>query len=398
MIPEQASRPTIPASPSQASSSRPIAGARHQRGESFRSLRSQTSDDSPIWSATSSSYPPSAVLQSPYSYQQPQPPAGMRLAYEVPTAVLDLDFIIIRANRPFEQIMVGGQALRGRHISEIAGSADSESFSSIRNRLRAEREAREPAYMPPILLSGQDPLQGFSDFEVDRFSHGFSDVQYTWTQTQMGPSAQTFPVRVRLAKAGIYFVVVTLPSFRPVDPTPMQPLAPGYGGPLVLGPPLPAPEGFGPRRQSTSQSTLSTGYFPFQSATGPTQHPIPTASQTATARTYPPPQPPTPYQQPPPYLSQHLPAPATPRLPIAEPPTETTAFTPRSVPREVTQATGGPADLQLPPIADSPAASGRSRAATMDSLINQASSEEGDGDDRSPKKRRRMGIGDVLQR
>lgn len=389
---EQAPQTAVSAGFSQGPT-RPIASTRHRRAESFRSLRSTTSDESPSWSVSTPSYASSAVLQSPFVYQQPTALGGGRFGYETATALLDLDFVIIRANRPFEQIMHGGRVLRGRHISDVAGPADSEVFQNIRNRLRAEREAREPAYMPPILQSGQDPLQGVSDPDVDRFTDSFSDTTYTWTQTQLGAPAQTFPARVRLAKAGIYFVVVTLPSFKPIDQPPLQPVAPSYGAPLMLGPPLPGVESYGPPRQSASQSTPSMAYFPFSSTAVQSQPPL-GSSQQVSSFNHPTPQPPMPYLQQS-YTFQQLPAPSTPRLPIAEPPTETTAFTPRSLPRDIMHPTIA-TELQLPPLG-SPAVTGRSRATTMDSIVHQASSEEGESE-QSPRKRRRMGIDEVLQR
>jgi len=334
----------------------------------------------------------SATLQSPFSYQHPPAPVGGHPPYELATALLDLDFIILRANRPFEQIVSGGQGLRGRHISDVAGSADNESFDSIRHGLRAEREAREPAHMPPILQPGQDPLQGISESDVDRFTESFSDRTYTWTQVQLGPSAQTFPARVRLAKAGSFFVVVTLPSFHPVEPPPSQLPAPSYVAPLILGPPLPAREGYVPSRPLEVLPTPQGVYSPFQSAPIPAQRPPASLQQYPSRGQPPPPQPPTSHYQ---HSFQHLPTPQTPRLPIAEPPTDTTAFTPRSVPREVVRL--GTGELQLPPIGDAAAVTSRSRATTMDSIIHTASSDDGEGDD-SPRKRRRLGIGDVLHR
>ena len=378
-----------------------MVATRRNRAESFRSLRSQTSEDSPTYSAsTPGAYASAAPLQSPFGTHFPPTPSSIRPSYEVATALLNLDFVIIRANRPFQQIMLPGLDIRGRQIADIAAPADNESFQAIRNRLRTERESREPAYMPPIVQPGQDPVERISEAEVDQYTEGFSDRSYTWTHTQLGSASQQFPVRIRLGKASSYFIVVTLPSFRPVEPPSMQPSASMYSGPLALGPPLQPPERFVPQRQTATQSAPPTAYFPFQGTSGsiPLQRP-PGVGRFGYARTYPPPQPMVSYQEQPYPVYQPV-APSTPRLPIAEPPTETTAFTPRSTPREVALPPGT-ATRQLPPIMGSPAAE-PSGAPSVEAYMQQGiSEEEEEGEEgglRSPRKRRRVGIHDVLHR
>ena len=72
---------------------RPIAQTRHRRAESFRSLRSQASDDS-------SSMIGSTPIRGPPSFLSPyttQPPGSGPPRYEVATALLNTDFVIIRA-------------------------------------------------------------------------------------------------------------------------------------------------------------------------------------------------------------------------------------------------------------------------------------------------------------
>ncbi|RMY51750.1 hypothetical protein D0864_14366, partial [Hortaea werneckii] len=401
---ESVSRPRASSGISQASS-RPIAGVRHRRGESFRSLISQTSEGSPSYTAsTPSTYLPSVPRPSPYGAQLPSTPRSSQPTYEVATALLNLDFVIVRANRPFQQIMLPGQDLTGRQVADVAAPADDESFQAIRSHLRAEREARDPTYMPPIMQPGQDPVQDIPEAEAEQFTEGFQDHTYTWTHTRLGPASQQFPVRIRLAKAHSYFVVLTLPSFRPVEPPP-QPLAPMYSGPLALGPPLHQPDRFvaapspapAPPR-STAQSTTAPGYMPFQGVMAPPPgQPYHGPPQYGPPRPY---QTPPSTMPPPDQLYPHYPhlAPASSRLPVAEPPIQPAAFTPRSMPREILPSTRASA-LQLPPII-APGGSGGS--GSVGGSQSQAGAEEGEGEEeqgmQSPKKRRRVGIHDVLQR
>lgn len=367
--------------------SRTIASTRHRRQESFRSLRSQGSDTSAVASSPTYPHPPPPTVTDAFLGARLKPQfSTIPPWYEVPTAYLNLDLVIIKANRSYRQIMLGGAEVAGRQIAEIAAPIDGESFANIRNRLRSEREAHDPAYMPPIMHPGHDPLQGAREAEVERYAQGFQDRTYTWTQTQAGSSAQTFPVRVRLAKANTYFVAVTLPSFRPVEAVGQSQMPRAFIGSA-------SPPGIDFRaRQPVAASA------PFPPVVAPT---LQTGQPSSSRASWP---------RPPPVLDQHLQGPvrsyqADPRgasrLPVAEPPTETTAFTPRTAARELGQeSASGP---QLPPIVGSPVPvssrtmeSSDARATAMSrSGHNDTDVDEGE---RTPRKRRRLGLDDVLHR
>lgn len=372
------------------STARPIAATRHHRTDSLRSLRSQTSEGASSQSMPTPGFPP-PELQSPFTYQQPIPPTALS-PVDVPTAYLDLDLVFLRANPPFQQIMSGGQAVRGRPLHEIAAPADNETFLAIRTRLRGEREAREPAYMPPIMQSGQDPLQGVVEGDIDRLSQGFSDHTYTWTRAGPSSGAETFPARVRLAKAVSYFVVVTLPTFRPLAQAPPAVPSPAFAVPQPSAP----VGGYSPPRQSTTQSAPPSVYFPLSSTARPSAQP-----QLAGSQTYPPypagAQPRSQYGYP---TVQQAPPPTTPRPSTTETPLQILGITPQSTAREIAHPHG--AAMQLPPIGASPSTpAGVAGPSTQQPLPSSAAEEEegSEGDEfRSPKKRRRMDIDDVLQR
>jgi hypothetical protein len=341
---------------------------------------------------------------------------------EVPTAFVDLDFVIIRANQSFRQIMADDRDLTRSRLHEIAAPADAESFMSIRSRLRGEREAREPSFLPPIVSSGEDPLAGVADRDVENFTRGFSDQTYTWVQLKPGSrGAQTFPARVRLAKAATYFAVITLPSFRPMEPAPpppqaQQPVPPQYS----FGPPLPPSEEAmrEHHRQTLTHSAPPSFYYPIEMA-----HPQPRylhRRAPSFSRTYPPPQihhQPTFQQQP----SQQQPQPQNflpsqpilasslePRRPPTDPSTMTSPYistttmpAPPSMAREPqipSQSTSsalaptlGPSSM--PPIHESPS--------TAIAGVQRSSESDDDSEERrlrSPRKRRRMGIDEVLQK
>lgn len=414
MLPEPGSSSALPLGPTDPST-RPIAATRHRRQESFRSLRSQGSDGSGVASSPTYPYPPPpTATQVTFGFQYPLPPSNPPPGYEVPTAYLDLDFVILKANQSYRQIMAAGQDVVGRQLSDLAAPADGESFQSIRNRLRAERDRRDPSYMPPINQPGQDPLQGAVEADAERWTQGYDDNTYTWTQTQLGPAAMTFPARVRLAKANAYFVAVTLPSFRPVDrPSPAPPpIFTRIQQPWPPGLQTQTPERYvSPGRQTATQSAPPTGFVTFPGAVVPSQPAQRSTGPTTSSRTYPGTQPLMPYQQPqqPPPHAAFQPATGTPRLPVAEPPTETTAFTPRSTARELPPpGTPDRAGIQLPPIVASPAPGpgqlgqivaghSESRPSTQQGEASETGSDN-DGRPESSRKRRRLGIDDVLHR
>lgn len=410
-----------------ATPSRPVAPTRQRRAESFRSIQSMTSEGSSTsYGPPTPSYlpQPPPPFQAALTYQQAPPPGLSPLREpEVPTACLDLDLMFLRANRPFQQIMTGGRDIAKQRLTDVVIPVDSESITAIRNRLRAEREAREPTYLPPILSTGEDPLGGVADADIERFTQGFSDHTYTWTQLQPTPGGtQTFPARVRLAKAATYFVVITLPSFRPVEqmqqPPPPMPFIQPAPAPFAFGPPLHHAESYIMQQRQIIQSAPPSMSYAIEAGPPPMQQ------QPHAPRTYPPPYPATPFPQqrqhqqqpppPPPHYPLYQPAPVpSSRLPIAEPPSQAPPQTPQyaTLPAQQplgppTQPSGlsGPPHTQLPPIAASPSAmqgpgpSGAYGAERPPAPRSSSSEEDSEGQRlRSPRKRRRMGIDEVLQ-
>ena len=385
MMPGPASQPpvTFASSPT---STRPIAGTRHRRTESLRSLRSQTSDSSGASALPTPTYlPPPAP---PRHGLQPLPFPGAALSVvDVPTAYLDLDLTFIRANNAFQQAISAGQDVRGRRLDEIAASADANTFQSIRTQLREEREAREPSYMPPIVQQSQDLLQGVSDADVDQITRGSTDRTYIWTPNQPNVSRERFTARVKLARTNTYFVVVTLPPVRQTGPA--QPAA--LSSPFAI-PASATTQSYSPYGPGATY-TAPPSYY----GTQPGQPAAPSQQQA-------PPGPPYPgsygsyYAPPPAYQPQpqpYLPPPATPRIATSGPSSETTAFTPPTAPRQ--PATAFHESLHLPPIAGTSPAAGPPVPAQPESQPRRSSSEDDGDDERSPKKRRRVGIHDVLQ-
>ncbi|KAK6438731.1 hypothetical protein LTR95_005061 [Oleoguttula sp. CCFEE 5521] len=410
---------------------RPMATPRHRRQESFRSIQSLTSEGSPSYGPPTPSYlpQPSQPYQSALTYSSPRSSAQSNLAGEVPTALLDMNLVIMRANRAFQQIMAAGRELTQQRLTDIAAPADSESFIAIRDSLREERDGREPSYLPPILPSGETPITGVDDRDVERYTAGYRNRTHTWLQLQAAPgAAQTFPARIRLAKAATYFIVVTLPSFRPIDDRPPPQQRSVYSPHLAFspGPSLQQPRPITPQQRPPSvHSAPSYTYRPEDSRTYQTQQqqqqPHQQSPSGPSSFTYPPAQQPVAYQrsqyaswlppqqnqqqQQPQYQRSH---PPQLRSHLSEPMQQYPRYTAMAAPSAF-----GPMlnrESQAPTLASSPmpitpAGAQQSGGATggsevMEGRGNGSSDDEGDrfGEARSSKKRRTMGIDEVLQR
>jgi hypothetical protein len=396
---------------------RPIAATRQRRAESFRSIQSMTSEESSTYGPPTPNFlpRPPAPFQTPLSFQSP---ARLVLSpqtdAEIPTALVNLDLVIIRANQSFRQIMADDRDLTHSRLQDIAAPADMESFMSIRSRLRGEREAREPSFLPPIVSSGEDPLRGVQDRDVENLTRGFSDHTYTWVQVNPGPRGpQVFPARVRLAKAATYFAVITLPSFRPMEPTPAPAPAPAQyqaSSPYFFGPPLPpSEEAMREHHRQTITRSGPPSYYPIEMV-----HPQPRylhRRAPSFPRTYPPPQ--HTYQQPPPQPQHFLPSqpilassleprrpptniPSSPYMPTQ---TQTTTTTMPAPSRDIHNPPPPiPSHLapalqpsSMPPMHSPP-------SAVIARARHASDSDEQSERLRSPRKRRRMGIDEVLQK
>lgn len=397
-----------------ASGSRPIGPSRHRRTESLRALRAHAGEPSGVVPT-----PQPALASMPA--QAPDPISQQPL---VPIAFLDLDLIILKANSTFQQLFANVQNLHGRRFTEIARATERDSFQTVRNRLREEREAKDPAYLPPIERPGHDPLPEIREQDIEEVTRGFQDRTHFWTYNC--PGEPTLPTRIRLARTSVYFAVVMLPPLPQAGIVPTQALgpppnvlpSPRMGPPLqIISPFLDAPL---TQRPTMAQTAPPSPYY---------HHPqnialsgqLPTAGPSA-PRTYPPPQVQLQYQQPSHQPPSQQPAPQpqqqyplytysppiaqapAPMQPTAEPTgtaMQADPFTPRFRPRGLSQASSVPADFQLPPLT---AAVPRPFIASSPQQIlgprqhSSSSEESAPGNVHSSNKRRRMGIDDVLQR
>lgn len=269
---------------------RGTAASRHRRTGSLRTLRSypDTSEMSPV----SESVPRPAL--GPAFTMPPREPRQMQ-GFVTPVAFLDLDLTLIKANPAFQDLM-GARDIRNVPLSDIARTLGGDSFENARNALRAEREAKEPAYLPPIFRAGLDPASGITDQDIDEITRGFDDQHYTWIFLLAGGVERSLDVRLRLAKTSHYFAALLLPPLQQTHVVEQVQTAPPpmfYQPHMPLAPPPPTFQGspqhmIDPRsfrrEPAIHSSPPSPFYHPQHVQPGPYVAPLAHAS----SRSYPP--------------------------------------------------------------------------------------------------------------
>lgn len=132
---------------------------------------------------------------------------------ESAVAYVDLDLIILRTNQAFQELVAAQGDIRGNSIGDLLESSQIDVLQRLRNELRAERDVREPAYMAPINVGGdQQAVQSVAESELERVTQGFTDRALPMTFRTIGGRHTTLQVRVRLAKTTRYFAVLAVPS------------------------------------------------------------------------------------------------------------------------------------------------------------------------------------------
>ncbi|PSK59355.1 Transcription activator of gluconeoproteinsis ERT1 [Elsinoe australis] len=178
----------------------------HRRADSMRSLMSTESSVA------------SASLISPISSRDQTDPFARMLGLGpsrdtgpiVPTAWLDFDLNILKTDDHFSRIFSNWQLL-GRRLPDIAVPSTPDLFHNLRTKLRDERESKDPAYLPPIAVPGEDPLGPMDNVNVAEATHGFDALHYQLSYTFASGMTQTLATKFNLARTSRYFIIMSLP-------------------------------------------------------------------------------------------------------------------------------------------------------------------------------------------
>jgi len=271
---------TLPLSTSEAFSQRSPFVAAPRAPESHRVLASSREDETtggrhqPI--STTPEGPPSIGSYSEgYSVAYPKRPSS---SYQsLPVAFLNLDLVIQKSNKAFQDLVAFLGDPRGKFLLDFLESRQNEVLQRLRTELRDERDEREPTYMAPITPVGQDPMQpvmqSISEKDIDQVSQGYTDRPVLLNFRLQNGHYQSLQTHIRLAKTSLYFVtlVVHTPPRSAGPPLLTQQLAPPtpVGSSQTMSAPTATPSrefgAYALRPTSSASSAPTSPYFNFNS-------------------------------------------------------------------------------------------------------------------------------------
>lgn len=132
-----------------------------------------------------------------------------------PVAFLDLTLKVVRTNGAFSNLAQHTDTI-GKDLTDFVDPLDHRILQDLQRKLREERNAAEPIYLPP-LYGGTDAIPAVEATNVDFVTQQYQDRPANLTFRING---QIFNLNVnfRLAKTDIFFVTLVLPSLEPVQP------------------------------------------------------------------------------------------------------------------------------------------------------------------------------------
>ena len=165
---------------------------------SYREIRSQPET---VYENSRSSFPlsPNPV----YAAHQDPLPLGQHLAETNPTALLTLDFTVLRCNQALKDALSLCYNIEGRSIKDVLISADRERLPRLQNILRAELQ--QAIHLPPIRTGPPS-----STFDITSATTGFEQRSEYWTFRLPNEQSRGFPISISLARASAYFLILTL--------------------------------------------------------------------------------------------------------------------------------------------------------------------------------------------
>ena len=151
-------------------------------------------------------------------------PSGLAVAY------LNMDLVIAKASGIFIDVVSPGvRDLVGRNLFDMIRTADREKLYRLKRQLQEERDAREPAYLPPIYGESEiQAIQGVHESDIAGVTLGSHDRIEDLTFRLPDGRYSRFQVQLKLAKASVFFAVLVLPTssyqsgFQPPPPPSSQ--------------------------------------------------------------------------------------------------------------------------------------------------------------------------------
>ncbi|GAM85098.1 hypothetical protein ANO11243_031010 [Dothideomycetidae sp. 11243] len=181
--------------------------AEHKRADSMRSSRSM---DSTSGTSSSTSAPSS---RSVATYLAGESAALHHLDNAIsliPTAYLDLNLTIMKANDAFSRIFGDVGRIGRKRLVDMAVPANPEIFSELRESLAAEMRDQAPLHLAPIMLPREDSLGPMDGMDVLAASRGFNTHCHYFSYQVAGGARRILSTRFTLAKTSRWFIVMTV--------------------------------------------------------------------------------------------------------------------------------------------------------------------------------------------
>lgn len=140
-----------------------------------------------------------------------------------PVAFLDLDLTVVRTNQWFNHLFGLQPDHRGRNLDGFIDPDDRASLQEVRNKLREEKDARDPTYLAPLRMNGAlDAADNIPSVEsVDlavMTSQGFQERVVDLRFRFVDGLFENVRISIRLARAEVFFAVLILPPASEIIP------------------------------------------------------------------------------------------------------------------------------------------------------------------------------------
>ena len=300
----------------------------------------------------------SQPLGNGYSSTHDPLPSNQSLSETNPTAILTMDFVVLRSNYSFSEALSLRSSVEGRSIKDFLIPSDREKLQRLQNSLGGELQ--EKAHLSSIRSSIPGPT-----FDILSATTGFQQRPEYWTFRLPNDQSRGFPVSISLARTSTFFLVLTLVAGSKPPPLTLHSTARGWAPPLQS--PISVQSMRSPSLDHHPMSQMALGY-----QRAPVNH-----QQVI--------QPITTYRRSPPQLQESNTSPST-----------GSAGTARSSLHGSDVARDNLRHLQLPPIRTS-GISGSSRSGDKGRSDGTGSSAKGSPQSAKRKKRRRVDIGEILR-
>ncbi|KAI9709563.1 MAG: hypothetical protein M1820_003323 [Bogoriella megaspora] len=144
------------------------------------------------------------------TFGQPRGADG-RMTASCPMAILNLDMLILKTNSLFRDLITAGSDLRGQSLERILHMESIYVARRMWTDIRGERDVREPTYLPPIVLPGeQDAIESITEQQVETATSEFVDRRELLTFRLPNGQFQQLRVAIRLGRTSVFFASLLL--------------------------------------------------------------------------------------------------------------------------------------------------------------------------------------------